>query len=178
MDISQPPPGLPTQAQGGPPASVFQSGKMLLLLRQGLPLPTDRCFKCNAPATVMKRKNLSWHHPSIYLGILAGLLVYIILAICLQKKASVEFGLCEGCNSKRKLWITIWTIAMLSVIPLIALSISQENGIYALVGVFTFFAGAIGLLVSLRLGFPKKIDDAQIVLAGSCEEFRRPFPQI
>ena len=149
---------------------------MLLLLRQGLPLPTDRCFRCNNPAKVTKSKNLVWHHPSVYFGLLAGILVYIILALCLQKRATVEFGLCEKCNGRRTLWVAIWTLCTLSIIPLIALAISQESAIPVLAGVILFVTGLIGLIICLRIGYPKRIDEVRIVLAGSSPAFRDNFP--
>jgi hypothetical protein len=151
---------------------------VLLLIRHGLPLPTDRCFKCNKPARVTKAKNLSWHHPSIYLGLLAGVLIYIILVLCLQKRATVIFGLCEPCNNRRILWISIWSACTLSIIPLMTWAITQETGPPAIAGGILFFAGLIGLLISGRIGVPRRIDDSQILLSGSGESYRRTFPQV
>lgn len=168
---------LPQPEPGALPPSVFRSGRHLLLLRHGLPLPVDRCFRCNEPASATKRKNLSWHHPAVYIGLLGGLLPYIILALCLQQRATVEFGLCPKCNGRRTLWLGIWTVSTLSIIPLVALAVSMESGLPALVGAALFIAGLFGLLLCGRIGYPKYIDPARITLAGSGEAFRHQFPE-
>lgn len=49
---------VPQPQPGTPPPSVFQSGRQLVLLRHGLPLPVDRCFRCNGAASATKRNGL------------------------------------------------------------------------------------------------------------------------
>jgi lipid-A-disaccharide synthase-like uncharacterized protein len=161
----------------GPPQSIVCQGKTLSLLRQGFPLPADRCYKCNAPASTTKRKNLAWHHPAIYLTIFAGLLIYVILALVLQKRAAVQFGLCEKCNNRRILWVSIWLFVLLTSVPLFAYAISSEEFIWIAPSILAFFVGAFGAAFAARIGYPRYIDDYRIVLGGSGKAYRDTFPE-
>ena len=49
----------------------------LLVMHKMAPLP-NRCVKCNVPTERRLKRVLSWHHPAIFLSLLAGLLIYVI----------------------------------------------------------------------------------------------------
>lgn len=53
------------------------------------------CAVCGEPADARKRKTFSWHTPLAYLGLLAGLLPFIIIALILTKRMTVHVPLCE-----------------------------------------------------------------------------------
>lgn len=160
-----------------PPPSIVRQGKNLSLLRQGFPLPADRCYKCNAPTEIVKRKNLVWHHPALYFTLLGGIFIYVILVLILRKRAAVEFGICPACNNRRTLWLCIWTSAILGSIPLFVYSVNVMEGLWAILGAVILIAGAVGATVCAPIGIPKYIDDYRIVLGGSGESYRNTFPE-
>ena len=58
----------------------------------GLP---DVCMRCGEPSSVVKTKNMSWCPPWTGILILAGLLPYLIVAMILTKRTTVQVPLCE-----------------------------------------------------------------------------------
>ena len=57
----------------------------------------------NAPAEGYTKKfNLSWHHPALYLIVLAGVLIYVIVALIVRKTARVNIPLCPAHRAKRR----------------------------------------------------------------------------
>jgi hypothetical protein len=66
---------------------AWREGDVLVLSKQHHVLP-DRCVKCNAPAAGHRwEKRLYWHHPLIYLSLLAGALIYVVIALIARKEA-------------------------------------------------------------------------------------------
>jgi hypothetical protein len=94
---------------------VFQKGK-LLVMHKHAELP-DRCVKTNQPVNGLRlRRNLSWHPPLLYLVLFIGIPFYIIVAIALSKKATIELGLCKPKIRKRRWAILIsWLLAFLGI---------------------------------------------------------------
>ena len=85
----------------------------LLVARKNTVLPA-RCVRCNQPAEGPPIKRLyTWHNPMIYLLILAGILVYAIVALCVQEKAQIFVGICAKHRSQRNTRIAIAWIASL-----------------------------------------------------------------
>src|SRR4051794_11030028 len=62
--------------------------------RRGL-LP-QVCMVCGAPADERKSKTFAWHTPLAYLGLLAGLVPFIIIALVLTKRMEVGVPLCAA----------------------------------------------------------------------------------
>ncbi|QIF03547.1 DUF4339 domain-containing protein [Roseimicrobium sp. ORNL1] len=81
-------------------AGPWRDGQLLVTLKN-TPLP-EACLKCGAPPVKQVKKALSWHHPALYLIIFVGLLIYLILALCLRKTATIFVPLCAECNGRRK----------------------------------------------------------------------------
>src|SRR5262245_20006921 len=52
-------------------------------------------MRCGAAADETKAKSFSWYHPLAYLGLLAGLLPFLIIALVLTKRMTVEAPLCH-----------------------------------------------------------------------------------
>src|SRR6476659_7773289 len=72
-----------------PAEAAWQDGPVLVV-RKNVILP-PLCVKCGEPAdgSFIKR-SLSWHHPLLYFMILfPGLLIYIIVASCVQERGTV-----------------------------------------------------------------------------------------
>src|SRR5882762_3300178 len=59
-----------------------------LVMTKDASLP-DRCVKCNAPANGLRlKRRLAWHSPVLYLLIVLAVLIYVILAGILSKRAT------------------------------------------------------------------------------------------
>lgn len=65
----------------------------------------DRCVKCGAAASSAPLMTFGWHTPLIYLSILAGVVVYLILALILRQTVSFRVGLCQHHATLRKAWL-------------------------------------------------------------------------
>jgi phage shock protein PspC (stress-responsive transcriptional regulator) len=79
---------------------LWRKGNVLVMHKMA-PLP-DICLMSNQPATRRLKRNLQWHHPLIAITILAGLLVYVILALILTKRATIHIPLTEEWYERRK----------------------------------------------------------------------------
>ena len=76
--------------QGG----VWRDGETLIM-QKTVRLP-DYCIKCGVAANGSHHtRNLSWHHPALYLLILAGLLIYAIVALIVRKSAKIDISMCQ-----------------------------------------------------------------------------------
>jgi hypothetical protein len=96
--------------------------------RKGL-MP-EVCMVCGARAETWKSKRFSWCTPLAYLGLLAGLLPFLIIALVLTKYMTVRVPLCHqhtGHWSKRT-WTIIGTFlaVMLLGIAAVALMANQQ----------------------------------------------------
>lgn len=82
------------------PGGAWRDGK-LLVMRPEANLP-DRCIRCNAPAGGFRfKRNLSWHPPGWYLLLFFNLIIYVIVALIVRKRAKVAVGLCARHRKKR-----------------------------------------------------------------------------
>ncbi|HEV2969220.1 MAG TPA: hypothetical protein VGY55_04460 [Pirellulales bacterium] len=172
-------PQAPLTAQIVPGDEVWQD-RGLLVLRKGAVLP-DRCVKCNEPAEGYRlKRNLSWHHPAIYLTILAGVLIYVIIALVIRQTARVEIGLCPRHRSRRNRSIAIAWLLFVGGIGVLVLGANDVGASRAAV----LWTGLVMLLTSPFVGLiasstvrPKKIDAYFAWLKGVCPEYLAEFPQ-
>ena len=65
----------------------------------------DRCVKCGAASSTAPLMTFGWDTPVIYLSILAGVVVYLILALILRQTVSFRVGLCQHHATLRKAWL-------------------------------------------------------------------------
>jgi hypothetical protein len=158
-----------------PPPTIWRSKSVLVLTKQA-PLP-DRCVKCNAPTNHKLKRNLRWHHPALYILIVGGWLIYLILALVLSKRATVNVGLCEthAAARKRDLLIT-WTLVLMSFASFYFAAAAEETNLF-FVGVALFLAGVIYGIVKTRVVGPKKIDDHYVWLTGVDANYLAQFPE-
>lgn len=162
-------------ADGG----LWQSGK-LLIMRKDAQLP-DRCVKSNVPTTRRLKRSLIWHHPAVYLALLANLLIYVILALCLQKKATIHVGLSDKWFWKRRRAILIgWGSVLLSIgLFIVSVANIDRNGAFGwliFASVILFLGGTIYGLVASRMVVATRIDDAYVWLKGVNREFLAELP--
>ena len=91
--------------RGNEDEQVWREGRYVAFLK-GARFP-DRCVVCNRPAEHRLRKTLTWHHPAYFVAVLFALLLYVVVALLVNKKAKVDFGLChKHCRRRtRGFWI-------------------------------------------------------------------------
>lgn len=154
---------------------VWRNNSTLVFNKNAL-LP-DRCVKCNSPAdgSRLKRK-LSWHHPALYLLILAGFLVYVILAVALSKRATVELGLCADHIRKRRKAMLIGWLLLVTGISGAILGIAYDYIMVLIVGLALVPVGLVWLVVVARVVTVKKIDDRFVWLKGINRDYLAALP--
>src|SRR6185312_8556871 len=94
-------------------AGAWSDGK-LLVCTKWIALPNHCCVLCDQPADGEPlQKQFSWHSPWVFLTILAGLLIYVILALVLSEKAKVVVPLCRRHRSRRSRMIAVaWLLVI------------------------------------------------------------------
>jgi uncharacterized membrane protein len=135
-----------------------------------------RCVKCNEPTEKRLKRKVTWHHPALYLIILVALLIYLIVALIVRKSATVEIGLCEEHQKKRRRNILItWGLVLLSVGSFV-MAVMLEDINYFLVGFVLLIAAIIYSIVAVRLIAPSKIDDKFVWLRGINKDYLDELP--
>ena len=147
----------------------------LLVVRKGATLPPV-CVKCNEPAEGKPiRRNFSWHHPALFLLVLAGVLVYAIVALVVQKKGTVYVSLCARHRGRRLMMgMTAGALAFGGLATLIFAGVIGR-GWPALAGGGMLLVGLI-LAVANQTLTAKRIDDHFLWLRGTGRAFLANFP--
>jgi len=155
---------------------IARNGRHLVAAK-GARLP-DRCLKCNAPSTHSFRKLLRWHSSWVYILVLVNLLIFVIVALCVQKKAEFEFKLCDRHWAVRRRDRTITVLTLIfGVTFFIGGIIAVDNSPWVLiVGVgMLLFAGLYGIIRAPTVT-PVKITEAHAFIKGAGEEYLEEFP--
>jgi hypothetical protein len=166
---------LPPPPRASIPSSGIWRNQSTLVLSRDAVLPL-RCVKCNAYTTGRLTRRYSWHHPALYLILLVAWLIYLIVAMIVRQRATVEVGLCEEHQTKRRnaIYATI-ALALLGVGGIV-LAIVAEDGTPALIGFLLLLAALIFGLIAPRVGYPTKIDERFVWLKGINKEYLEQFP--
>lgn len=159
-----------------PLAGIWRQGNVLVM-HKNAPLP-DICLKSNEPATRRLKRKLQWHHPAISFTILAGVLVYVILAMILTKRATIQMAMTEAWFAKRFQRLLIaWGIALLAVLLFFGsfLLIELADGVIFACLIFTsvvmLIAAPIYGQIACRMVAPKRMTDQYLWLKGVHPEF-------
>lgn len=156
---------------------IWSDGRSLFLTK-GAVLP-DRCVKCNGETGGYKlKRNLSWHHPLIYLVILFNLIIYVIVALIVRKTARVDVGLCRAHRARRRTAIAVGWLGGLGGIAIMISAAFVDPSFSALVvlaGVAVLLACVIYGVTVAQVVRPTKIDDRIVTLGGCGREFLLPF---
>ena len=156
---------------------VWRDNDTLVMTKDAL-LP-DRCVKCNAPAHGFRlKRSLSWHHPALIVLIFVALLIYLVVALTVSKRATVYIGLCaEHLQRRRNLLIVGWAMLAIGLItPVIAFA-NEYVGI-ALLGMVLVVGSVIWLVLVLRVVKVKRIDDRYVWLKGIDPNYLAQFPSL
>ena len=155
--------------------SVWRKNSVLIMSRHAL-LP-DRCIKCNEPAERKLKRNLSWHHPALYLVIFGGALFYVVLALILRKTARIEVGFCENHSALRRRDITItWGLGLLSAASFFLASQLDDLTLVG-IGSLLILATAIYGIARVKVVTPTKIDENLIWLKGFNRNYLADLPE-
>ncbi len=165
----------------GPPGDgLWRKGK-LLVMDKFAPLP-DRCVKSNQPAggRTLKR-NLSWHHPWVFILLLISIWVYVIVALIIRKQATIHIGLSEAWFGKRrKAMLVGWTLALLGIAAVIASFPMMERvsaaPLLLIGGIVAFLGAAIYGLVAARMVVAARINERYVWLKGVHPDFLATLP--
>lgn len=155
---------LPRVEGGG----LWRSGRFLVMDKAST-LP-DTCVSCNAPAEGFTlRRRLAWHSPWWYLLLLGNLLIYIVAALIVQKKADIRVGLCPLHRGRRRTFLMIaWSLVILGVALPFGLGILDPDA--AIFGIMALpvllLTGALVGLYGGRVVYPKRINDQFVWIGG------------
>lgn len=155
--------------------TIWRSKSVLVMTKQA-PLP-DRCVKCNAPTHHKLKRNLRWHQPGLYILIIAGFLLYALLAMVLSKTATINVGLCETHAAARKRAILVtWMLVLLSLASFYFAVVADQVSLF-FVGLALFLGAVIYGIVKTRVVAPQKIDDHYVWLIGLNTNYLEQFPE-
>ncbi|MGE0606587.1 MAG: hypothetical protein AB7O62_05615 [Pirellulales bacterium] len=174
-----PPEYVPTES-AGPFDGIWRDGKQLLTHRQAI-LP-DICVKTNLPAEGGRLpRNLSWHSPWFALLILFNLLIYLVVALIVTKRAKIEIGISQAARRRRRKGILIGLgIALLGVaIPFVVGVAFGTDGPFAAslaVGMLIFIVGLIVAAKFAAVVSAAKITDTHIWLNGVHPDYLARLP--
>ncbi len=165
------PHGLATPDGAG---EIFRDGE-ILVAKDGALFP-DRCVRCNEVADGFRFfKTFYWHLPAWYALVLLSLLIYLVVALVVRKKATFQLALCPRHRSRRQ-----WGFAIGFGLPIVAFMLmmaTQEN--------LAFWAFLLALLVGVVVGIIgtrvltcKKIDDGYAYLKGAHPQFLASLPAL
>jgi uncharacterized membrane protein len=144
-------------------------------MHRDAPLP-DICLKSNQSSTRRLKRNLSWHHPAIYLLILLHIFVYLVVALIVRKTATIHIPLTEEWFARRRRrMLFAWGMVLASCVLFgVALSrVDQEQWapLAMILAILLVVAAAIYGLVACRLVWPKRMSDQYIWLKGVHPDF-------
>jgi hypothetical protein len=141
------------------------------------------CAKCGQPAEVHPKKTFSWHPPWVIVLILAGLLIYVIVAVILTKRMTVPLPFCERHRNywrNRSIFIYggLLGLLLLAVIGVIIASALDPRGQDTSLGLVCVGSGVLFLVWLIAAAImqttsirPNEITDRSITLVGLSRDF-------
>lgn len=157
-----------------PVEGVWRDGKDIVMRRQA-ELPW-RCVCCNAPVhEPPRRQKLHWHPGHWYLLLILNAVLYLVVAIVVQRSAEIRPALCARHARRRRRALVLGTIALV----LLASMMTLNPGVEWLIG-----GSLLSLIVILltasqaRRLRPTHIDDQQLRLRGADPRFLDSLPPL
>jgi len=152
---------------------LFHDGQCLIV-RDGTVLPPI-CVKTGVDISgPVRQRKLSWHPPWVTITILVSLLIYVILAAIMTKRARVQyFSTPEAHRSWRLGLAGAWIFSLLGVVVLIGgLAVSYDMGHFIWpIGLVMLIVGMVLSFTKARLMGVKKIEEGWVWLKLPKESF-------
>jgi hypothetical protein len=138
----------------GPTLAVQQQGELVIPMAKGVQLPMV-CPRCGSTNGKPKLKKMTYVPPYAYVGLFAGVLPFVILALIVQKHGSYTYLQCsDGCTRRiglRRALIT--TLTVFTMFAGLVLSVwlgstalfGMTSEWFAVIGVVSTFAALVGL---------------------------------
>ncbi|HUI58580.1 MAG TPA: hypothetical protein VLX90_00065 [Steroidobacteraceae bacterium] len=163
----------------GDGGGLWREGKVLVL-QPDAALPA-RCVKCNGAAEEpTKTRRVYWHHPAVYLLILLNMLIYLIVALIVRKRASVAPGLCTAHKKRRLVGLILAWGGLFAGLALMFASIgngSGNPGIMVALGLLLMLFAALVGIIATRVVYAKRIDQDYVRLRGCGAQFLDSLPE-
>lgn len=144
----------------------------------------DVCMVCGEPASDHVRKNFSWHPPWVIVTIVAGLVIYAVLALVLTKRMAVDMPICDrhrGYWWKRSVLMFL-PLLLIAVIGIAVFALADQTGYRDAQGFVcggTIGVGLVWLIFAAVIQSlaiqPTEITDRAIMLKGVHDEFAEAF---
>jgi hypothetical protein len=136
------------------------------------------CIRCGARATGTVRRNFYWHEPWIWILILAGLVIYAIVAMVVRKRLDVQVPLCAEHRARRRnLILTAWGIVAGGIAVPIVLGVLDLNvGLGVVVTILAVLTGSILGSAVVNPIRPAEINDGGGTFRGAGAAFLRTLP--
>lgn len=154
----------------------------LLVMHKAAPLPPI-CVKSGEAATQWLKRKLVWHPPWIFALILLHVFLYAIVALILQKRATIHIGLTDEWFARRRTRMLMATGICLSGILVgvagIAMKNREPNSDYLMLllpAMILLLGGLIYGLIASRLVSAQRITDQYIWLKGVHPSFLDRLP--
>lgn len=173
--MTTPSPNFPWQPDPQVAAPAWRDGRDLIL-----PIQADhaaRCYRCGAPAASRVPRTLYWHHPAWYLLILAGILIYALVALAIRRRADVVVGLCPRHTAARRRAAWIGAGLLGSAVGALALAIAGPAAVGWLM-IPTTIGGLVVLMVRSNLVRVRRIESPHVWLANPAPALLEGLPDI
>lgn len=139
-----------------------------------------QCIKCGGPADGKPvERTYYWHQPALYLLILAGVLIYAVVAMVVRKNMKVRVSLCLRHAQRRSIGVTLaWVLPVVGIADAFILSqLNVDGGVVALITTVLILTGLVIWAVVGNPIRPKSIDQYRGVFTGFCEAFLQQFQE-
>lgn len=160
----------------GGSANPYREGK-LLVVPAGSSIPPN-CVKCGTPTSDKLRMKFHWHSSWLYLLIFAGLIIYLIVALIVQKKVNLEVPFCSAHRSCRTRMNITGAGLLIASVPasFVLAALDVDGGWIALIAVVLAFSGLVVLALVGSSFCPVYIDESYATFKGAGEQFLVTLP--
>jgi len=150
---------------------VQRVGRELIVWRGGTLPPY--CVKCGLAAHQQPVvRKFYWHSPLLYLTILAGILIYAIVALIVRKRFDLGVPLCESHFRQRRIWMSVAAGLMLMAFPALIVGITYDSPLAGiLICLAALLGGAILWSAVAPILRPTRITDELAIFRGAHESF-------
>jgi hypothetical protein len=140
-----------------------------LACRDGAVLP-HLCVVCGSTdGLVMKRRELTWVTPLVYLGLLLGILPAVIMIALMQKKTLLTYGLCAAHRAKNVRRIVIAVTGILLIPITIVAAVHFDSPALGFLAPLALLATLLFLVVVRPHGLAcTKIENQVAYMKGAC----------